>query len=361
MPLFLVIWILAMPAIAAAQGPLKRLLYMSTPDAAQPGGSGRGILVFDIDGGHRFVRRIELPFDEGLRGFCGNLKRHAVYFSSMRKRLGAFDLETEKVLWDREYDAGIDRACITPDGSKLYAPTGFWSGEAASGFLVINPENGDVIKRIPAGPLAHNSIAGLDGRFVFLGTKTAFHIFRADDGSLVRTVNDVGEKGVFPFTVDSRNRLAYICLGEHVGFDVVDIPSGKILHRVLAEPGPIAHRTHGAGLTPDETELWISDQQGRRLFYFDVAVQPPRQKGFLELSMGGHGWVCFSMDGRFGWCHTPDVFDARTHRQVATLKDETGRVVCGSKFIEVHMRDGRVVAMGDQFGLGRAPVEAFAR
>ncbi|MCE9520304.1 MAG: hypothetical protein K8R87_12225 [Verrucomicrobia bacterium] len=354
MKLVLLFGFLVLPMLAKAEGSLKRYLYMSTPDASQAGGSGQGILVFDIDDGHRFVRRIELPFAEGLRGFCGNLKRHALYFSSMKKRLGAFDLETEKILWDREYEMGIDRACITPDGSKLYAPTGFWFGEPASGLLMVTPENGDIIKPIPAGPLAHNSIASLNGQFVFLGTKTAFHIFRAADGSLVRTVDEVGEKGVFPFTVDSRNRLAYICLGGHIGFDVVDIASGKALHRVLAGPEPIAHRTHGAALTPDESELWISDQQGQKLFYFDATVQPPKQKGFVELSMAGHGWVCFSMDGRFGWCHTPDVFDAHSHKQIATLKDENGRVVCGSKFIEVHLRDGKVVAMGDQFGLGRA-------
>jgi hypothetical protein len=48
------------------------------------------------------------------------------------------------------------------------------------------------------------------------------------------------------------------------------------------------------------------------------------------------------------------VIDARTRKIVATLKDENGKPVCGSKFIEVHFRDGKVVAIGDQFGLGRA-------
>ena len=55
---------------------------MSTPDGAQSGSSGKGVLIFDIDDGHRFVRRIEIPFKEGLRGFCGSVKNHAVYYSS---------------------------------------------------------------------------------------------------------------------------------------------------------------------------------------------------------------------------------------------------------------------------------------
>ena len=59
----------------------------------------------------------------------------------------------------------------------------------------------------------------------------------------------------------------------------------------------------------------------------------------MELSQGGHGWVTFSLDGRYAWTHTPDVFDVETREHVATLRDENGNPVSGSKFIE--------------FGLGR--------
>jgi hypothetical protein len=133
----------------------------------------------------------------------------------------------------------------------------------------------------------------------------------------------------------------------------VDLKSGEIAHRVFASNEPIAHRTHGAGLTPDETELWISDQEGKKLFIFDNTKMPPEPKGDVDLSQGGHGWVSFSLDGHYAWTHTPDVFDARTKKLVATLKDKKGNPVSSSKFIEVHFRDGKVVAMGNEFGLGR--------
>jgi hypothetical protein len=359
--LFLFFSILALVVPARAEPGLKRYLYLSTPDGAQQGGSGNGILVFDIDDNHRFVRRIDIPFKEGLRGFCGNARNHAVYYSSTSHRLGAFDLEKEKILWERTYDTGCDRACITPDGAKLYVPTGWWWRGTNSGFLVIDPRNGDVLKRLAAGPQAHNSIASLDGRFAFLGTETNFFVFRTSDDSLVRRIDDVGESGVFPFTVDSGQRYAYICLGKHVGFDVVDLQTGEVPHRVLAGETPIAHRTHGAGLTPDETELWISDQDGKKLFIFDATTMPPKARGQVELSAGGHGWVTFSLDGRYAWCHTPDVIEVKSRKIVATLKDEKGNLVSGSKFLEVHLRDGKVVEMGDQFGLGRARRQQAAR
>ena len=356
-PLLLLLVALSLLPLHAADTALKRYLYMSTPDGSQPGGSGKGILVFDIDDGHRFVRRIEIPFKEGLRGFCGNARNHAVYYSSTSRVLGAFDLETEKVLWEKQLEAGVDRACVTPDGRKLYAPTGWWWRGTNSGMLVLNPANGEILHRLPSGPQAHNSLTSLDGQFVYLGTETNFWVYRTKDDVLVQRFDNVGERGVFPFTIDSRNRTAFVCLGNHVGFDVLDLSNGRVPHRVMAmDPAtgkPISHRTHGAGLTPDEKELWISDQDGKKLFIFDAKQMPPKQTGHVDLSVGGHGWITFSLDGRFAWCHTPDVFDVKTRQQVATLKDENGKLVSGSKFIEVHFRKGKVVAMGDQFGLGR--------
>jgi hypothetical protein len=119
-------------------------------------------------------------------------------------------------------------------------------------------------------------------------------------------------------------------------------------------PEPIARRTHGVALTPDEKELWISDQAGKKLFTFDATQMPPKETGSIDLSQGGHGWITFSLDGRYAWCHTPDVIDVRTRKIVTVLKDENGQPVCGSKFIEIHLRAGKVVMVGNEFGLGRA-------
>ncbi len=343
---------------AAEDQPPRRYLYMSTPDGAQgEGASGAGILIFDIDDGHKFVRRIDIPvFAEGLRGLTGSKANRALYFSTTNHRLGAFDLATEEILWNKTYGTGCDRTCTTPDGKRLYSPTGWWHQGDDAGFLIIDAFTGELIERKTVGPKAHNSIASLDGRFVYLGTLTTLTQFEASTGKVLQTITPVGEKGVFPYTIDSRNRFAFVCLGGHAGFDVVDLAKGEPIHRVFAidEKGEKStNRTHGAGLTPDETELWISDQNGQRLFIFDATIMPPIQTGHVELSMAGHGWVSFSLDGAFAWCHTPDVFDARTKEKIATLRDENGDPFASSKFIEVHFRGDKIVEVGNEFGLGR--------
>ncbi len=347
--------LVAISAAAFGGSQTGRYLYLSMPDGAQQQGrSGAGVLIFDIDDGHKFVRRIDIPiFNEGLRGFAGSLKTHSAYFSTTNHRLGAFDLETEKIVWEKTYEQGCDRSSITMDGKKIYVPTGFWYSGDDSGLLVVNADNGELIKKITVGPQAHNSIVSLDGRRLYLGTRTMLTIFDTGTDRVIRQIKDVGERGIFPFTIDKDQRIGYICLGNHVGFDVVDLETGKVLHRVFAGEEKIPNRTHGAALTPDGKELWISDQKGQKLFIYDATQMPPTPTGHVELSQGGHGWVTFSLDGKYAWTHTPDVFDAKTKKLVATLKDENGDPVSGSKFLEVHFRDGKVVTMGHEFGLGR--------
>ena len=338
----------------------RRYLYLSTADAAQVEGQaeGAGILIFDIDDGHKLVRRIDIPiFEEGLRGFAASLANHSAYFSTQNPRIGAFDLETDQITWEQTYELGSDRSSITMDGKKIYVPTGWWISGEDSGVLVLDAENGELIKHVRVGSQAHNSLVSADGQFLYLGTTRALTVLDTENENIVHHIEPVGEsggQGVFPFTVDAANRYAYVSLGNHVGFEVIELEQEKIIHRVLVDGEPILHRTHGAALTPDETELWISDQEGRKLFIFDNTQMPPVQTGEVDLSQGGHGWVTFSLDGRYAWTHTPDVFDAETKELVATLRDENGNPVSGSKFIEVHFRDGKVVAVGNEFGLGRA-------
>src|SRR6266849_5489903 len=98
------------------------------------------------------------------------------------------------------------------------------------------------MKRIHVGPQAHNSIVSLDGRLLYLCTATMLTIFHTRNENVIRQIKDVGEYSIFPYTMDSRNQIGYVCLGEHVGFDVVDLRKGRILHRVYAGDERIPHR-----------------------------------------------------------------------------------------------------------------------
>jgi len=61
------------------------------------------------------------------------------------------------------------------------------------------------------------------------------------------------------------------------------------------------------------------------LLIYDVTREQPKPIGQVGLSEGGHGWIKFSLDGKYAWPNTADVIDAATRKIVATLRDERGR------------------------------------
>jgi hypothetical protein len=59
------------------------------------------------------------------------------------------------------------------------------------------------------------------------------------------------------------------------------------------------------------------------------------------------------MDGRYAYPPTGEVIDVATRQVVAHLIDENGVVVQSEKIVEVELVDGKIVTVGDQFGIGR--------
>jgi hypothetical protein len=163
---------------------------------------------------------------------------------------------------------------------------------------------------------------------------------------------------VRPFTINGSETLAFVNVNDLLGFEVGDIKSGKMLHRVEVTgfaKGPVKRHgcpSHGVGLTPDEKELWLSDGHNESVHIFDATVMPPKQVSTIKLR-DQPGWVTFSLDGRYAYPSTGEVIDTRTRKIVVALTDEEKRVVQSEKVVEVVMSNGRPTRTGDQFGVGR--------
>ena len=78
---------------------------------------------------------------------------------------------------------------------------------------------------------------------------------------------------------------------------------------------------------------------------------PPKQIASLPLR-DQPGWVTFSLDGRYAYPSTGEVFDTKSKSLMTALKDEKGREVHSEKMVEIVFKDGVPVRTGDQFGLG---------
>ena len=345
--------------VAAADGE-RHYLYVASPgirNYVEYGGVG--ILVFDMDNGHRFVKRIPTftmaagESAENIKGIAASAATGRVYISTP-KRLAAFDLRTERLVWNKTYEGGCDRMALSPDGRILYVPS--FEGPH---WHAIDAMSGDVLAKIVTDSGAHNTLYGADGSRVYLaGLKSP--ILAIADPKTHKVVGGVGpfSAAVRPFTINAKQTLCFVNVNELLGFEIGDIKTGKMLHRVEVsgfQKGPVKRHgcpSHGVGLTPDEKELWLSDGHNSMVHVFDATVMPPKQTASIALR-DQPGWITFSLDGRYAYPSTGEVIDTKTKKIVVALTDEEGRTVQSEKVVEIVFDGGKPRRNGDQFGIGR--------
>jgi DNA-binding beta-propeller fold protein YncE len=353
------ICVLAPLAVKADGLPDGRYLYVATPgirDQLEFGGAG--LVVFDIDNGHKFVKRIETPeskqrHPDNMKGICASAATGRLYFTTPKK-LYCVDLVSEKTLWEKQLPQGCDRMSMTPDGKVLYVPSfekDIWN--------VVDGASGDVIATVEPKSGSHNTVVGLDGTRMYLaGLKSP--VLTIADTKTHKVVATCGPfaAAIRPFTVNGAQTLVYVNVNECLGFEIGDLKTGKKLYRIEVEgfkKGAVKRHgcpSHGIGLTPDEREVWIVDGFNQKVHVFDNTVIPPKQTASIGLR-DQPGWVTFSLDGKYAYPSTGEVIDTATKKIVTALKDETGRDVHSEKMVEVHWKGSKVVDTGDQFGVGR--------
>jgi hypothetical protein len=163
-----------------------------------------------------------------------------------------------------------------------------------------------------------------------------------------KIVREVGpfSKQVRPFTINSKETIAYVNVNDLLGFGVGDLTTGKVLYEVSV-PGypkgkPRGHGTisHGVALTHDETEIWVADGPNKSAHIFDATVMPPKYKQSLQLR-DEVTWFTCSIDGTLIYPASGEVVDIKSKRVAAALTDEKGRAVETEKLIEIDFAGDR--------------------
>lgn len=349
-------------AAQAAEKPVQRFLYVAAPgirDMLEFG--GQGILVFDIDNNHQFVRRIDSPAGKekpaNIKGICANAITRRLYETTPTK-LYCLDLMTDKLLWELGQETlpdGCDRLSLTPDGKFLYVPSfekDTWN--------VVDSNKHRIVATIKPNSGAHNTICSLDGNRAYLaGLRSPLLTVVAAHSH--EKIFEVGpfSASIRPFTINAARTRCYVCINELLGFEIGDLMSGKKLARVEVagvEKGPVKRHgcpSHGIGLRPDEKEIWVCDGHNNMLHVFDLSTELPKQTHSISLREQP-GWVTFSLDGKYAYPSTGEIIDTQSKKIITALKDEQGHEVHSEKMVEIHFQDGMPVEVGDQFGLGRA-------
>jgi DNA-binding beta-propeller fold protein YncE len=342
----------------------QRLLYAALPGVG--GGNnlkygGAGILVFDIDHGHKFVKRVPLQgvavsgAQEAVKGIAAHAATARLYVSTSR-RVAAYDLVTDKLVWEQTYDGrGTDRIALSPDGATVYAPE-----LGAPKWAVADAATGALIATIDKPGTAHNTLFSDDGRRVYFEAQGSTRTMSVVDAKTRAIVKEIGPFGnvVRPFTFNGRETLVFANINGLLGFEVADLGTGAVLHHVEV-PGVTPGRSpthgipsHGIAMTQDETEIWIADNANDCIRVFDATVMPPAFKTSIKVR-DEPGWITFGIDGTLAYPSTGDVVNVRSKEIVATLQDENGANAESEKMLEIDFANGRPAAAGDQFGKGK--------
>ena len=342
-----------------AQAQVRHYLYMAAPGLrAEQNHGGAGILVFDMDHDFRFIKRIptwkqEPGKDvEAVKGVVADAKSHRLYVTTIT-RVAAFDLLTEKMVWDKPMDGGCDRLAISPDGKTLYVPAfeGLW-------WNVVNAKDGSVLTRVTAGAGSHNTFWARDNSRVYL-SGLHFNYLIVADPKTNQAVSRVGpfDNSVRPFVVNGSNTKCFVDVDGLLGFQMGDITTGKVLGTVTVQGFKSGHAdhhstpSHGIALTADEKEIWLADGVNHYLHVFDMTANPPKQIASVKDEFMP-GWISFSIDGRWVLPATGEIIDRKTRTIVYRLTDDHGERVQSEKLLEIDFEKGKPVRAGSSFGIG---------
>ena len=397
--------LLAADVLPAAE---QNLLYVARAPRDRDGFRtlAPSIEVFDINNEHTLVRVIPLDAPDGttpvahIRGITASAATQTLYIShygsyqdlrpgdTLSGHVLALDMKTDRVLWNRATLSSVDRGAVTPDGSKLFMPSGelartafFYTIDGATG--VEQPE-----QRITVAPHTHNTVVTLDGTQVFMTAFGGFsnanlepfiHIADTRTGEVINKVGPFAAH-IRPITINGTATLVFANVNNLIGFQVGDVLTGKVLYTARApvekKAGPRrkTNVSHGISMTADETEVWVVDQVNSGVHVFDVRglpESPPVWKQYIDTHdgreqdaqgkylygetgiIGQPGWIMSSINGQYLYPETGEIIDVAARQVIGNLIGANGAYLHSRFALEVDVRDGTVIRVGDQQGVGR--------
>lgn len=321
--------------VLMAPPPVQHKLYVANS-------AGNDLHVIDV-ATNKVIKRVEVgPQPHGLAATAAGDQLFITIENTHgdEGELLWFDPVTDKVTRRIKIGPRPNQLACTPDGKLAYIPC-----DDAT-WWVVDTTAAKVVKKIPTGGRPHNTLCSPDGKRMYLGPKGSYHVLIADT-STHKLVGEIPlSDAPRPIVLSKDEKRLYANVDTLLGFEVADIPSRKVIHRVEAEvPAELlrkASRSHGIGLRPDEKELWMCDVFHDRTYVFDMTVEPPKQIATITMHGGGY-WMCFSSDGKF--CYISErignsvaVIDTAT-KQVAS-RIEVGEAPKRVLIVPVSMKPG---------------------
>ena len=340
------------------------------------------LYVYDEDNNFEPYNTVNIPQIQGVSGVGAVPGTNTLYISygydgnsavTVPGSLLAYDLLHDKVMWTAAYPSGfgIDSFAITPDGTTIYMPMGRSSGTGI--WHILSAANGSVEGSInTGGSCAHDTVATLDGAYVFMGPHCSPWWAKAQTSTNTVVLDSATLKGsIGPFTINGKHTLLFSSQTGYLGFQVTDATSGALLYtapvssKFTIPPG--FNPSHGISLSPDEKQIYLIDTANAYAHVFDVSGLPstaPSEVADIPLgtSFAGNESPCINDCEREGWMlHTRDgryvivgdsgaVIDTSSQTVVATLPQLTNTRI----YVKIDFENGLPISTTTRQGMGYA-------
>jgi hypothetical protein len=367
---------------------IRHLVYIGTPG---DGGTDNqsGIVVLDADKNYSFVKRIsyELPAAKmpggKVSGIVASVPLQMIYVTQDGS-ITAFNLGNDKIAWRFEGETTpvekpngrggssptgcCERPWLLPDGKTLVVGSHY-----NSWWYYMDAATGKVLGKLPTpeANVSHNLVISSDGKLGLLASMSSPKIGKAGIA-----VVDIPSKQILrymtfsemvrPLTMNHDASLVYVNVNDLIGFEIGDVKTGKMLKR-FELPGDDwkgKGYSHGIGMTPDESEIWIADPVHDAWQVWDNSadgLNPVYNPSKIIKPTAGveHSWLTMSNDGKLAFLGDSSVIDVKTHKEIAVMKDEYGRrIVHTEKVLHLGFKDGKLVENNNQFAIGDAKARA---
>jgi hypothetical protein len=365
--------------------PDRHLVYIATPG---DGGTDNqsGVVVLDADKNYSFLKRIsyQLPASKmpggKVSGIAASVPLQMLYVTQDGS-MTAFDLATDQIAWTFKGESApvertrgaasgcCERPWVLPDGKTLIVGSSY-----NSWWYYMDGATGKNLGKLPTpeANVAHNLALSEDGKLGILGSMSS-----PKNGKAGVAVIDVPNRKVLrymtfsemvrPLTINHDASLVYVNVNDLIGFEIGDIQTGKMLKRVEL-PGDAwkgKGYSHGIGMTPDESEIWVADPVNNAWQVWDNpgdGRNPVYNAAKMIKPTAGvvHSWIAMTNDGKLALIGDSSIIDVKTHKEIAVLKDEYGRrIVHTEKALFMTFRDGQLIETNNQFAVGDA--KAYAK
>jgi DNA-binding beta-propeller fold protein YncE len=150
-----------------------------------------------------------------------------------------------------------------------------------------------------------------------------------------------------PFAINGAGTMVVNDVNDYAGFQMTALGGAP-----ESTPFASGEGGHGIAWTPDERQVWVNDGGVPAVHVFDMQTSPPTELLVVPVSNVPH-WITFTIDGRFAYVagrkgsgDPTDVIDVPTYQRVGSLGPS-------EDLLEVDLTGGSVIAVGNQFGVGR--------